>query len=168
MDMSCEYRSDRLTVSGCVRWTVSDHTRDPTVPPPRRGSPTGWNDERARWEHATLRRALLRGVSAFNRGDFHASHDRFEEEWYNYGAGTTERAFLHGMVQVAAGAYKHHDFEDDEGMRSLFGTAFQYLRGIPDDFYGLDLADVRSTMRTARSDPEILEGWTLRVDGREP
>jgi len=33
------------------------------------------------------------------------------------------------MVQVAAGAYKHYDFVDDDGMRSLFRTALQYFQG---------------------------------------
>jgi len=35
------------------------------------------------------------------------------------------------MVQVAAGAYKHYDFVDDDGMRSLFRTALQYFQGCP-------------------------------------
>ena len=69
------------------------------------------------------------------------------------------------MVQVAAGAYKHSDFEDDEGMRSLFETALQYLRNVPHDYYGVDLLDVRTTMTNALSDPTVLDGWQIRLDG---
>ncbi|WP_277553094.1 DUF309 domain-containing protein [Halobaculum limi] len=143
---------------------MDDHTRDPSVAPPL-GDPTGWRSAERVWEHATLRRATEHGVRLFNSGDFHESHDCFEDEWYNYGGGSTESAFLHGMVQVAAGAYKHFDFEDDAGMRSLFETALQYLHGVPGDFYGVDVDDVRETLRHALSDPTVLHGWRIELDG---
>jgi hypothetical protein len=55
---------------------VDDHTRDPSVaPPPGTRAPTGWDPERRRWEHATLRRATEHGVRLFNDG---AYHDCFE------------------------------------------------------------------------------------------
>jgi hypothetical protein len=104
-------------------------------------------------------------VKLYNSGEFHESHDCFEVEWYSYGSGTTESAFLHGMVQVAAGAYKHFDFEDDDGMRSLFETALQYLRGVPNDYYGVDLTDVRATLTKALEDPSVLHGWQIELDG---
>jgi len=145
---------------------MDDHTRDTSVDPPA-GDPTGWRAD-GRWEHATLRRATVHGVRLYNDGAFHESHDCFEAEWYNYGRGTTESAFLHGMVQVAAGAYKHFDFEDDDGMRSLFETALQYLRGVPNDFYGVNVLDVRTTITNALNDPTTLEGWQIRLDGGCP
>ena len=150
---------------------MNDHTRDDTVGPPTSGEPTGWDPTRATsngWEHGTLRRATVHGVRLYNAREFHASHDCFEDEWYNYGSGTTESAFLHGMVQVAAGAYKHFDFGDDGGMRSLFRTALQYLRGVPDDYYGVDVADVRATLEAALTDPTVLEEWRIELDGSEP
>ena len=150
---------------------MDEHTRDPSVPPPL-GDPTGWRkgpDGRGGyWEHATLRRAVSHGVRLYNAGAYHESHDCFEHEWYNYGTGTTESAFLHGMVQVAAGAYKHVDFEDDDGMRSLFETALQYLEGVPEDYYGVDVADVRGTLSAALRDPGALEGWRVALDGQRP
>jgi predicted metal-dependent hydrolase len=145
---------------------MDDHTRDPSVDPPA-GSPTGWRDD-GQWEHATLRRATVHGVALFNAGAYHESHDCFEDEWYNYGRGTTESAFLHGMVQVAAGAYKHYDFRDDDGMRSLFRTALQYLRGTPRDYYGVDVLDVRTVLTNALEDPAALDGWCIALDGECP
>ncbi|MFB6310432.1 MAG: DUF309 domain-containing protein [Salinirussus sp.] len=147
---------------------MSEHTRDPTVGPPATGSPTGWEPEAGQWEHGTLRRAVVHGVRLYNAGDYHAAHDCFEDEWFNYGRGTTESAFTHGMVQVAAGAYKHTDFDDDAGMYSLFETALQYLYGVPMDFYGIDLRDVRSTLTNALSDPEAIDDWRIRLDGQTP
>ena len=111
---------------------------------------------------------MIHGVRLYNSGAFHESHDCFEAEWYNYGRGSTESAFLHGMVQVAAGAYKHFDFEDDGGMRSLFQTALQYLQGVPEDYYGVDVLDVRTTLTNALEDPTVLEDWQIALDGEHP
>ena len=145
---------------------MDDHTRDDSIGPPS-GDPTGWRAD-GRWEHATLRRAVVHGVALFNDGDYHDSHDCFEDEWYNYGRGSTESKFLHGMVQVAAGAYKHFGFEDNDGMRSLFRTSLDYFRGVPNDYYGVDVLDVRTTLTNALSDPSVLEGWQIRLDDRCP
>ena len=150
---------------------MDEHTRDESVPPPTSGEPTGWSATRAEsngWEHGTLRRAVVHGVRLYNSGAFHESHDCFESEWYSYGSGTTESAFLHGMVQVAAGAYKHFDFENDDGMRSLFETALQYLHGVPSDYYGVDVAGVRTTLKNALNDPTVLDGWQIGLDGEQP
>ncbi|SNR50151.1 DUF309 domain-containing protein [Halorubrum vacuolatum] len=176
---------------------MDEHTRDPGVAPPL-GNPTGWNsvstdrdpgDPSADtsetpsegsgsppdavlaggyWEHATLRRATEHGIRLFNAGAFHESHDCFEDEWYNYGSGSTESAFLHGMVQVAAGAYKRADFENDDGMRSLFETALQYLHGVPADFYGVDVEDVRDRLRRALDSPAAIDDWRITLDGAQP
>ena len=143
---------------------MDEHTRDPTVDAPR-GDPTGWLAERGVWEHATLRRATIHGVRLFNVGEYHAAHDCFEDEWYNYGRGTTESAYLHGMVQVAAGVYKRVDFESVPGMRSLFETALQYLRNVPHDFYGVDVLDVRTVLTNALGEPTVVDGWHIRLDG---
>ena len=149
---------------------MDEHTRDPSVAPPL-GDPTGWvpgPDSGGYWEHATLRRALEHGVRLFNDGAYHESHDCFESEWYNSGRGTTESAFLHGMVQVAAGAYKRADFEDDGGMRSLFRTALQYLEDVPEDYYGVDVREVRETMEAALEEPTRIDGWRIPLDGERP
>ncbi|WP_254821820.1 DUF309 domain-containing protein [Haloglomus halophilum] len=147
---------------------MDDHTIDPDIAPPASSNPTGWSADRREsngWEHGTLRRAVIHGVCLYNSGEFHESHDCFEAEWYNYGRGSTESKFLHGMVQVAAGAYKHFDFEDDDGMRSLFRTALQYFQGIPRDYYGVDVLDVRTVLTNALSDPTALHGWAITLDG---
>ncbi|MBB6647187.1 DUF309 domain-containing protein [Halobellus ruber] len=150
---------------------MDDHTQDNTVEPPASGSPTGWDAHRGTsngWEHGTLRRAVIHGVRLYNTGEYHMAHDCFEVEWYNYGRGTTESAFLHGMVQVAAGTYKHVDFENDDGMRSLFHTALEYLSGLPSDYYGVDVNNVRSTLQAALDDPKALDGWKIELDGDRP
>ena len=148
---------------------MDDHTSDPTVaPPPGPETPTGWRSAEGRWEHATLRRATVHGVRLFNSGAYHESHDCFEDEWYNYGRGTTESAFLHGMVQVAAGAYKRVDFDNDDGMRSLFRTALQYFQGVDRDYYGVDVLAVRTALTNALDEPARIDGWRIPLDGDRP
>lgn len=147
---------------------MTDHTTDPSVAPPREGNPTGWDPATGSWDHATLRRAVGHGIRLFNDGAFHESHDCFEAEWFQYGAGTTESAFLHGMTQVAAGTYKYRDLEESAGMTSLFSTALQYLADVPSDFYGVEVVDVRATLEQALADPTVLVGWTIRLDGATP
>ncbi len=146
---------------------MDDHTMDDSVAPPR-GSPRGWDVEQEQWEHATLRRALVHGIRLFNDGAYHEAHDCFEHEWYNYGAGTTESSFLHGMTQVAAGTYKHVDLDDDGGLRSLFHTALQYLEPVPPEFYGIDVDGLRTHLEQALQDPTLVEGWTIELDGSAP
>ncbi len=146
---------------------MDEHTDDATVAPPR-GTPTGWQPSQARWEHATLRRAVVHGVRLFNDQAYHESHDCFEAEWFQYGAGSTESAFLHGMTQVAAGCFKHLDRDDAAGRQSLFTTAAQYLSDVPVDFYGVDVADVRHTLDVAREDASVIDGWRISLDGAQP
>lgn len=125
----------------------------------------GWNGETAVWEHATLRRAVVHGISLFNDGAYHEAHDCFEAEWYNYGAGSTESSFLHGMTQVAAGTYKHVDLHETAGLQSLFRTALDYLEPVPTRYYGVDVATITQTLEAARSDPAVVEGWIIALDG---
>ncbi|PSQ47995.1 DUF309 domain-containing protein [Halobacteriales archaeon SW_6_65_15] len=124
---------------------MDEHTSDASVGPPASGSPTGWLPAEGRWEHDTLRRATAHGVRLFNAGEFHESHDCFEDEWYNYGSGTTESKFCHG-----------------------FDTALQYLHGVPRDYYGVNVLDVRETMTRALDDPTALHGWQIELDGGFP
>lgn len=56
---------------------MDDHTRDPSVAPPS-GNPAGWRAD-GQWEHATLRQAVVHGVRLYNSGEFHESHDCFED-----------------------------------------------------------------------------------------
>lgn len=51
------------------------------------------------------------------------------------------------------------------GVRSLFETALQYLHGIPRDFYGVDVIDVRTKLSTALDDSGAIEGGQIRLDG---
>lgn len=145
-----------------------NHTRVEGVEPPDSGDPTGWLEEAGRWEHPTLRRAVVHGVRLYNSGEYHESADCFEQEWFNYANGTVESKFCHGMVQLAAGGYKHFYFENDDGMGRLFETSLTYLRDVPDDFYGVDVPVVRDLLRGGLDDSTALDAGRVRLDGALP
>ncbi|AWB28723.1 DUF309 domain-containing protein [Halococcoides cellulosivorans] len=145
---------------------MAEHTRDPSVDPPASGTPTGYDPESG-WAHPTCRRAVVHGVALFNDAAYHDSHDCFEAEWYGYGKGTTESAFLQGLVQVAAGAYKQ-TLDQPEGRRSLLTTALGYLEDVPDDYYGVDVAALRRDAARAKVDGTAVDDWTITLDGNVP
>ena len=145
---------------------MADHTQAADVGPPV-GDPIGWDPDGG-WTHPTLRRAVEHGVRLYNDRAYHPAHDCFEDEWFNYGQGRLESRFCHGMVQVAAGALKYAEAGDLAGMESLFGTASQYLRDVPRDFYGVDVLDVRTVLQNARTDPSVLDDWRITLDGSQP
>jgi hypothetical protein len=63
---------------------MDDHTRDDTVGPPVSSDPAGWRAGQAEsngWEHGVLRKAVVHGVRLYTAGEYHESHDRFENVW---------------------------------------------------------------------------------------
>ncbi|MFC6736588.1 hypothetical protein ACFQEQ_10120, partial [Halolamina salina] len=56
----------------------------------------------------------------------------------------------------------------DDGMRSLFSTALDYLRGVPDDFYGVDVAAVRRRLLVAMFEPRLIDDWRIAIDDHTP
>lgn len=148
---------------------MDEHTRDRSVEPPPNGhNPPGWLPEERRWEHDTLRQALIHGVRLANSGEYHEAHDCFEDEWFNYGNGTMEKSFLQGMTQVAAGAYKYTGFDNSAGLRKLFDSAHGYLVGVPARFYGVDVATLRENIVAIRRDPSRVEDLQIVLDDRYP
>jgi predicted metal-dependent hydrolase len=53
-------------------------------------------------------------------------------------------------------------------MRSLFETALQYLHGVPSDYYGVDVLDVKTTLAAALDDSSAIEEWRLVIDDTRP
>ena len=148
---------------------MDDHTRDRAVAPPPDGqNPPGWLPEAGRWEHDTLRRATIHGVRLINSGEYHDAHDCFEDEWFNYGQGTVEQAFLQGMTQVAAGAYKYTGLDNTAGLRKLFDSAHGYLDEVPEQFYGVDVVRLRDDITSMRYDPPAVDGLQVALDGAYP
>lgn len=67
----------------------------------------------------------MKGSQLFNKRDFYAGHDEWEEVWRR--ASGTRRKLLHGIIQVAVG-YEHQKRGNAKGMRSLLRQGADKLR----------------------------------------
>ncbi len=48
------------------------------------------------------------------------------------------------------------------------GKYRQYFQGVPNDFCGVDLLDVRSVVTNALENPDALDSWQIELDGGYP
>jgi len=83
------------------------------------------------------------GIRLFNRGAFFDAHEVLEEVWRV--APETERKFLQGLIQVAV-ALHHHSRGNVVGARSLLARASRNLSGYPEEFGGIRLVQLRSSL----------------------
>jgi hypothetical protein len=74
----------------------------------------------------TNQSALIRqGSELFNRGEYYACHEAFEEAWMD--AQGSERLFLQGVIQLAV-ALHHLTSDNAKGAKRLLGEAAHKLR----------------------------------------
>jgi len=109
---------------------------------------------------------LPAGVAVYNAGRFHAAHDAWEEYWLSLDSGDDER-FLHGLIQFTA--VVHHATEENwSGAQGLAESAGKYLDGLPAEYRGVNLDDVRPFLARVAEDPESVD-WNeppkLTLDG---
>jgi len=87
---------------------------------------------------------LQRGVALFNAGLYFECHELLEGVWR--ATPGSERAFYHGIVQVAA-AFYHYEKRNFHGARTLLTKGLQKLEGFPDRYRAVDLGAFRRTLR---------------------
>ena len=94
---------------------------------------------------------LRAGIAVFDAGRYHAAHDAWEEYWLDLDAGRDER-FLHGLIQFTA--IVHHATGGNwSGAQGLAGSAGEYLAGLPPDYRGVNLDEVRPFLAAVAADP---------------
>ncbi|WP_458190375.1 DUF309 domain-containing protein [Haladaptatus sp. NG-WS-4] len=103
--------------------------------------------------------SLRAGVAIYNAGEFHAAHDAWEDHWLELDGGSDDERFLHGLIQFTAVVFHAHD-ANWVGIRGLAESAVSYLDGLPADYRGVNVEDVRSYLRAVRDDPEHVERTT--------
>jgi len=87
------------------------------------------------------RRRLIRlGVDQFNRGEFYAAHESWEEVWRS--TRPEPRALLQGLIQVAAALHMIRDLHRERGPRQTFAKARQRLEPYAPAACGLDVDDL--------------------------
>jgi len=112
---------------------------------------------------------LRAGVAIYNAGGYHAAHDAWEDHWLDLESGTDDERFLHGLIQFTAAVY-HATEGNDSGATGLAESARGYLAGLPDDYRGVNVAEVRDFLGALGADPDLLgdrDPLPLRHDGRQ-
>lgn len=105
------------------------------------------------------RRLLLEGLERFNRGEFFASHESWEEVWRS--TSPEPRDLFQGLVQIAAGMHHFLDRGNAEPARRLLGKGRDRLEPFPAVTLGLDLAGLVATVR-------VWEAWLAAPAGEAP
>ena len=109
---------------------------------------------------------LRAGLAVYNAGRFHAAHDAWEDYWLDLEDGDDER-FLHGLIQFTAVVH-HASNENWSGARGLAESAGEYLDGLPADYRGVNLNEVRPFLAEVAEDPKAVD-WDappkLRYEG---
>jgi predicted metal-dependent hydrolase len=91
----------------------------------------------------------LAGVLFFNRRDFFAAHEVWEELWHDCPPGL--RKFVQGLIQAAVALY-HWDRGNARGAKRLFLSGRAYMSAYPDGYLGLDVAEFWRGMARALAD----------------
>jgi len=111
--------------------------------------------------------SLWAGAAIYNEGAYHEAHDAWEEYWLSLPDGDDER-LLHGLIQFTAAVHHAHE-RNWEGATGLAGSGRGYLEGLPTDYRGVNVADIRAFLGRLTDDPELLERerpLRMTVDGR--
>jgi len=110
------------------------------------------------------RAPLDRGRAAFNRGEFFAAHEHWEEAWHQLEG--TERMLLQGLIQIAAGLHHLQEGRPQpassllaKGLRKLPGAVPAALADLPIDALAGDVARLLVRLKAPAAgmpDPRIV------------
>jgi predicted metal-dependent hydrolase len=78
------------------------------------------------------------GIALFNRGDFYAAHEAWEEIWRS--ATPEPKLLFQGLVQVAAAMHQLLDLHRTSGPRSTLAKARRNLEPFSPTAEGIDVA----------------------------
>jgi hypothetical protein len=98
------------------------------------------------------------GLERFQRGNFHAAHEVWEEGWTQ--AQGAERHLLQALVQLAAGFYQWSRGKP-EGAATLFSRARGHLEAIPSILLGVEVSELELEL-------EAFEEAAVRGDAPPP
>ncbi len=103
--------------------------------------------------------AFGRGLALFNRGDFFACHEVWEELWRR--SSGAEKHFYQGLIQAAV-AILHAERGNRRGAASTWRKACAKLDGLPAVHHGIALGEFREALEQFFSHAlEIVEGHGL-------
>lgn len=90
------------------------------------------------------------GIDLFNFAYWWESHEVFEAFWHAAGPKTEQGQFFQGLIQLAAGHLKR--FMGNEAAASnLFRRSARRLSGLPDQYLGIAVGDLRTELQQGRT-----------------
>lgn len=106
--------------------------------------------------------AFKRGAELFNREDYFAAHEVWEEAWLSAGGET--RRFLQGLIQWSI-ALLHFRNGNLRGARKLFASGDLLLAVFPSVWQGISLEELRQAMVSCLR--ELFQSPVASGPGRE-
>ncbi len=117
-------------------------------------------DERGQDEH------FARGMRQFNSCEFWHAHESWEAIWLT--APEPDKAFLQGIIQIAA-AFYHHQRGNLHGMRSLMRRGLAKVEKFPPEYRGLRLEELRGAVQKwLAASEDALPRYYPRLRRRRP
>ncbi len=89
---------------------------------------------------------LDEGIRLFNTGQYFMCHETLEEHWIE--APPDERDFYQALIHLAVG-FHHYTRDNQKGARAQFAKALSRFSSYSDEFYGVDVAGIRSFLEDA-------------------
>ncbi|MCA9051495.1 MAG: DUF309 domain-containing protein [Planctomycetaceae bacterium] len=83
------------------------------------------------------------GMTLFNRQEFFACHDVFEDLWSELSG--REKTFVQGLIHAAVSLY-HFEGGNLTGARKMYGTFRAYTHSFRPHFWGIDVASLQDDM----------------------
>lgn len=91
---------------------------------------------------------LIEGIRLFSEGHYLPAHETLEEYWVGLPAGSGERDFYQGLIQLATG-FHHWGRGNATGARLQFAKALRRLSGYPPQHLGVPVGAVRAFLAAA-------------------
>ena len=100
-----------------------------------------------------MEQEIIEGIRLFNARRYFEAHEALEAVWLK--ATGDRKAFLHGLIQVAA-AFHHYTRGNAAGFRSLLAKGSSKLEPFGTEFEGVDLASLRRQLQSWQEHPSAL------------
>lgn len=98
--------------------------------------------------------ALAEGLQCYKSGEFFLAHEHWEGVWLT--CAEPEKTFLQALIQITA-AFHHLERKNLIGAASLLRAALQRLDAFPAAYAGIEVEDLRASVRA----------WLLALDREE-
>lgn len=102
----------------------------------------------------------LRGIDAFNRGDYFEAHEIWEDLWKDCPA--TDRLFYQSLIQAAVSLY-HWKRKNAAGSMRLFAAGRDKMLGYRPRYLGLNVDDFWNRMTATLAGENSTPSIALRV-----